>query len=93
MPQKSILLSMFWFGIFCLAFFGNARLARAVIMIPFSSIIINEHAVGGDDSFSFHISGQDFGDPFYSISDFNIQTANGAGSYMENIPVWGSSVF
>ena len=59
---------------------------KAELQVPPFQIITNEHTVGGDGNFSFHISQMDTDDStiYYSIDDFNIQTIDGLGSNLTN---------
>jgi hypothetical protein len=56
--------------------------ARAMQMAPLMNITVNEHTLGGDGSFNFHISAYTPPDPTQDFQDdFSIQTASNLGSY------------
>jgi len=93
--------------VFCFFSFS----VKAGMMSPYFHVTVNENTVDGDDNFVFHVndfSHDRYGNQFLNFSeDFNIQTANGSGSYyysdtigsndsyyitQDPIPGWQSSI-
>ncbi len=55
-------------------------LSQAAISVPFFNITVNEHTIGGDDTFSFHV--QKIENSLSSlVEDFDIATSEGEGAY------------
>lgn len=68
--------------------------AQAWMMFPFFDINITEHTIGGDSTFSFHISESYPPDPVsYPVEDFSISTIGGIGLHTTNTQSSTSSMF